>query len=77
MPWIKTFGYYNLYYTHAKILRANGKDEEADKNLLLAYEWMMKVANKTQDETFRSSWLENVEMNREIMASAIERGLDK
>ena len=56
------------YLTHAQILRAQGHDAEADGYLQRAYERVMLVASKTQDEALRQSWLENVPDNREIVA---------
>jgi tetratricopeptide (TPR) repeat protein len=56
------------HLTHARILRALGRDAEADDYLQRAYERVMLVASKTQDEALRQSWLENVAENREIVA---------
>jgi tetratricopeptide (TPR) repeat protein len=56
------------YLTHVLVLRALGRDAEADDFLRRAYEWVMLVANKTQDEALRQSWLEDVRDNREIVA---------
>jgi tetratricopeptide (TPR) repeat protein len=54
--------------THARVLRALGRDAEADGYLQRAYHRVMLVASKTQDEALRQSWLENVPDNREIVA---------
>jgi tetratricopeptide (TPR) repeat protein len=56
------------YLTHARVLRTLGRDAEADDYLQRAYERVMLVASKTQDERLRRGWLENVPDNREIVA---------
>jgi adenylate cyclase len=56
------------YLTHARVLRAVGRDDEADDSLRHAYERVMVVASKIQDEALRQGWLENVPDNREIIA---------
>jgi tetratricopeptide (TPR) repeat protein len=56
------------YLTHARVLRALGRDAEADDYLQRAYERVMLVASKIQDETLRRGWLENIPDNREIVA---------
>ncbi len=63
-------GYWSeqFYLTHACVLRAVGRETEADEYLRRVYERVMLVASKTQDETLRQSWLENVRENREIVA---------
>ena len=61
-------------YTHARVLRALGRDAEVDEYLQLAYEWVMHVATKLTDEKMRQSWLENVAVNREIVVEWSERG---
>jgi hypothetical protein len=55
-------------YTHARALRATGRETEADVYLRRAYERVQLVARQTADETLRRSWLENVRDNREIVA---------
>jgi predicted ATPase len=60
--------YERYYYAHSLALRANGHDDQADDYLQRAYERVMLVASKTQDEALRQSWLENVRDNREIVA---------
>jgi len=55
-------------YTHSRALRAVGREAEADDHLRQAYERVMLVAGKIQDETLRRGWLENRPDNREIMA---------
>jgi tetratricopeptide (TPR) repeat protein len=64
------------HYAHARVLRALGREEEADIHLTKALERVMQVAANTSDETLRRSWLENVPLNREIIAEARERGLE-
>ena len=56
------------YLTHARVLRALGRDAEADEYLRRAYERVMLVASKTHDEALRQSFLENAIDNREIVA---------
>jgi tetratricopeptide (TPR) repeat protein len=63
------------YFTHAQILRALSRDEEADEYLQRAYDRVMLVAGKTRNEKLRRSWLENVEVNREILAECAQRGI--
>jgi len=45
-----------------------GRDAEADDYLRRAYDHVMLVASKTHDEALRKSWLENVRINRAIVA---------
>jgi tetratricopeptide (TPR) repeat protein len=63
------------HYAHSRALRGLGREDEADEHLRQAYEWVMLVAEKTQDETLRRSWLENVALNQQILAEAEERGI--
>jgi len=78
MQEIETFGepYFveQYYLTHARVLRALGRDAEADDYLQRAYERVMLVASKIQDEGLRQSWLGNVRDNREIVAEWEARG---
>lgn len=60
-------------FVHAQVLRASGRPEEADRCLRRAYERVMLVAGKIQDEDLRRSWLENVRVNREILAESARR----
>jgi len=64
-------------FTHAQALRAAGRTAEADEHLRKAYERVMLVASKTQDEVLRGSWLENVRDNREIVKEWTLRNGDK
>ncbi len=61
------------FFTHAQVLRAAGRAAEADGYLQKAHERVMLVASKTQDETLRRGWLENVRDNREIVAAWRQR----
>jgi hypothetical protein len=61
------------FFVHSHILRALGRWAEADEYLQKAHERVMFVASKTQDETLRRSWLENVRDNREIVAAWRQR----
>jgi tetratricopeptide (TPR) repeat protein len=58
----------DCYLQHARVLRALGRDAEADDYLQRAYERVMLVASKIQDETLRQGFLENRLDNREIVA---------
>lgn len=60
-------------FTHSRALRAAGREVEADDALRRAYERVMLVAGKTQDESLRGSWLEDVRLNREILAEWVLR----
>jgi len=55
---------------HDEILREliESHGAEVDGCLQRAYERVMLVASKIQDEGLRQSWLENVPDNREIVA---------
>jgi tetratricopeptide (TPR) repeat protein len=60
-------------YTHSRALRAAGRKAEADDHLRQAYERVMLVASTTKDETLRRGWLENVRVNRQIVAGHLGR----
>jgi tetratricopeptide (TPR) repeat protein len=64
-----------MFFIHAQILRALGREKEADEYLQRAYDRVMLVAGKTRDAKLRQSWLENVKMNRDILAAAAEHGI--
>jgi len=64
-------------FTHAQILRQVGRAVEADDYVRRAYEWIILVADKIQDESRRCSWLEDVPENREIVAEWTLRNADK
>jgi hypothetical protein len=63
------------HFTHSRILRALGRDVEADEHLARAYGCVMQVAGNTHDPELKQSWLENVEVNREILEAAAQRGM--
>jgi tetratricopeptide (TPR) repeat protein len=63
------------FFIHSKILRALGKNQEADEYLQRTYERVMLVANNLTDKELRKSWLGNVRMNREILEASAERGI--
>jgi len=65
------------HFTHSRILRSLGRDKEADEYLKHAYDRVMLVANNTKDQGLRRSWLENVQVNREILDVWANRGRDK
>jgi tetratricopeptide (TPR) repeat protein len=62
-------------FTHTTVLRALGKEEEADEFLGRAYRWVMRIANNLLDEELKKSYLENVKVNRQIVAEAAARGI--
>jgi hypothetical protein len=61
-------------YTHARVLSALGREDEAEPYLSKAFDRVIQVANNTKDENLRRSWLENVAIHREILAEASSRG---
>ena len=63
------------FFTHSRILRVQGRNGEADEYLQRAHDRVMLVVGKTQDPKLRRGWLENVEVNREILAACTERGI--
>jgi len=63
------------YFIHSKILHALGQDQEADEYLQRAHERVMLVADNTSNEDLRTSWLENVRVNREILEACTKRGI--
>jgi tetratricopeptide (TPR) repeat protein len=62
-------------YTHAQVLQALGRTKEAAPYIKRAYDWIMLVADKTENEAWRRSWLEDARRNREIITEYKERGL--
>jgi predicted ATPase/class 3 adenylate cyclase len=63
------------YFTHSRVLRALGREAEADEHLERAYQRVMQVARSTKDDELRRGWLEDLQTNRQILATAAERGL--
>jgi serine/threonine protein kinase/tetratricopeptide (TPR) repeat protein len=61
-------------YTHAQVLIALGRQDEAEPYLRKAFDRVMQVADNTQDEELRRSWLENVPIHQEILIEAQARG---
>jgi predicted ATPase len=57
-----------VFLAHSRALQAAGREAESDDYLRRAYQRVMLVAEKTQDDALRQGWLENVRVNREIMA---------
>jgi tetratricopeptide (TPR) repeat protein len=53
-------------YSHARALLAAGQEAQAVEYLQSAYDRIMLVADNTQDETLRQSWLEK-RTNRQIL----------
>jgi tetratricopeptide (TPR) repeat protein len=66
-----------VWFTHSQVLRALGREAEADEYLRRAYERVMLVAGKTTDPDLKRSWLEDVRANREILAACAERGMGR
>jgi tetratricopeptide (TPR) repeat protein len=56
-------------FTYSRALRAMEREEEANAYLQRAHEQVMQVADNIQDESLRRSWLEDVWVNREILAA--------
>lgn len=56
------------FFTHARILRLTGRSAEADDYLRRARARLMLVADHIHDEALRRRWLENVRLNRELLA---------
>ncbi len=79
MQWLKIapeiYGREQIYFTYSQALRATGQQRDADEALSRAYEWLMRIAEQTEDDVLRRSLLENVPYNREIVAAAKERGI--
>ena len=57
-----------FHFTHARVLLANGRQTEAEEYLRRAHERVPLVAEQTDDAELRLSWLEDVRVNREIIA---------
>jgi tetratricopeptide (TPR) repeat protein len=64
-------------FTHSNVLRALGEEEKSDAFLRQASEWVMRVANNVQDGELKKSYLENVKVNRQILAEASARGIER
>ena len=58
----------SAHWAYARALRAAGRTAEADEQLRLAYARIQLVAGNTHDEALRRGWLENIRVNREILA---------
>lgn len=63
------------FFTHAKALSALGREDEAAKYLCKAYDRVMLVAEKTEDDELRRSWLDDVRTNKEILEAYSELGM--
>jgi tetratricopeptide (TPR) repeat protein len=61
---VKPEGY---QYVHVCALWANGRDEEANELLELAYRRVMQVASQIRDTEVRRSWMEDVPVNRQVV----------
>jgi predicted ATPase len=62
-------------YTHAQVLHALGKHEEAKPFLKIAYDWISFVADNMKNKTWRKAWLEDARQNKEILELAAEWGI--
>jgi predicted ATPase/class 3 adenylate cyclase len=62
-------------YTHAQLLHALGRTKEAESYIKRAYDWIILVADKTENEAWRQSWLEDARRNKEILEVAAEMGI--
>ncbi len=69
------FAVEQLLWTRSRVLRALGREAEADECLRRAHDRVMLVAGKTLDATLRRSWLGNVRENQEIVMETMRRGL--
>ncbi len=68
-PWRLGYADDNPYFAHALALQSAGRLEEAAGYLQRAHDWVMLVAEKTQDAELRRSWLEAVPENRAVLAA--------
>ncbi len=64
-----------LFYNHAHVLRATGRQTEADLFLDRAYQEVMATAGRIRDPRLRAGYLENVRLNRAITAEYRAAGL--
>jgi tetratricopeptide (TPR) repeat protein len=62
-------------YTIAQVHEALGQTDEADQYLRVACDWIHLVAEQTENEEWRRSWLEDARRNAEILRVAAERGI--
>jgi tetratricopeptide (TPR) repeat protein len=67
----------SVLITHSRALRSAGCPVEADSFLRRAHERVMLVASKTKSESLRQTWLENIQINREILSEWDARGMDE
>jgi len=58
-----------LLFNHARVLRANGQTEAARRYLDQAHAELMNKAARIRDPRLKRSFLENVHVNREILAA--------
>jgi tetratricopeptide (TPR) repeat protein len=64
-----------IFLLASNVYRANNLILKADEYLQKAYDRVMLVAGKIQDDELRRSFLENVKDNREILQEAKARGI--
>ncbi len=62
------------YFIHARVLKALGRDDEGEPYLRKAFDRVIQVADNIEDQNLRQSWLENVEIHRDIISEARSRG---
>jgi len=64
-----------LFITASQVYRVNQQPQKADEYLRRAYERLMLAESNIKDDDLRSSFLENVRWNREILAEAKTYGI--
>jgi GAF domain-containing protein len=57
----------SIWWWHAQVLRANGKDEDAVEALERAYEFLLAGIENTRDVGLRRNYFNKVAVNREII----------
>lgn len=66
----------NYMYTHAQAMQATAHETEYQHHLQLAHDRVMLVAEKLASTSARTSWLNNVRVNREIVRCWQDVGSD-
>ena len=64
-----------LFILASRVYRVNQQPQKADEYLRRAYERLMLAESNIKDDDLRSSFLENVRWNREILADAKTYGI--
>jgi tetratricopeptide (TPR) repeat protein len=65
---IRQYGIEEFHYALARALDANGRHAEAADAVRAAYQRVLLVAGRTPDPEAQAAWLENVPVNRAIIA---------